>query len=297
MASAKKDNRHKRQHWVPQGYLAAWRDPDSPPEYDGYVWCFSRDGSAAGNTIPKKLFFEKDLYTLPNEDGTRDLRVEDGLANLDGQFVKIRREKLDRHETLTDDEHLFLFAFVAAMQVRAAEQLRHWQRQWKDIVSMGEQAEEAFLAGDALPDVKVDLDQSRSFSLDDARRIAAAPLGASVLPMIGQQLRILMLMSPTILETTDDLGFITSDRPCAWWAPVEGSAGVRGVGLGNPNIEITMPLSPRQMLLLTWSQEAPQLAPASSAIVAEFNRRTVQHADEYIVVRRNRTLPEWFETS
>ena len=110
---------HKKQHWVPQGYLKPWCDPQTPANYDPYVWCFSKDGETVKEKAPKNIFFERELYTIHLADGTRDLTVEHGLAGLEDAFVRIREGKLAERVPLTPDDHLLVRAFVAAMQSRS----------------------------------------------------------------------------------------------------------------------------------------------------------------------------------
>jgi hypothetical protein len=81
---------HKRQHFIPAFYLKAWCDPATPAGETPYVWVFEKDGSASRRKSPHNIFLESNMYTLQNEGGTRDLRVEEGLQMLEGMFARIR---------------------------------------------------------------------------------------------------------------------------------------------------------------------------------------------------------------
>ena len=81
--------RSTNQHFVTQGYLRAWCDLATPTGHEPYVWRFEKDGSNPRHKPPKKIY-ESDLYTIPLPDGGRDLRLEHGLSQLEGKFVKIR---------------------------------------------------------------------------------------------------------------------------------------------------------------------------------------------------------------
>ncbi len=58
---------------------------------------------------------------------------------------------------------------------------------------------------------------------------------------------LLAKLNLTVLNTDAPMGFISSDRPVVWWDPtMPKEKGMFGIGLGNANIEITVPISPRQ---------------------------------------------------
>ena len=52
---------------------------------------------------------------------------------------------------------------------------------------------------------------------------------------------------------TNDVGFITSDAPCAWVNPKAQTfpPGLRHPALGQPEIEVTLPLTPQHLLLIS----------------------------------------------
>src|SRR5215208_6696699 len=99
---------HKRQHYVPRSYLEAWCDPDCPPKQRPYVWRFSKGGGQVRKKSPEKIFRQTDIYTIRAEEGQRDLTIEMNLSRLEGEFTKLRRNKLDKHLPLTSNERLYL---------------------------------------------------------------------------------------------------------------------------------------------------------------------------------------------
>lgn len=77
-----------------------------------------------------------------------------------------------------------------------------------------------------------------------------------------------------ILATGEDR-FITSDNPAFFF---------EGLGLGNPDSELTFPLSPGVALLADW-QGAPfsvSVFIAKTSLVREGNRRVVSGAERFI---------------
>src|SRR5947207_3137056 len=116
---------HKKQHWVPQSYLAAWCDPDVPDGQEPYVWYFPREGGPGKRKAPKNLFAETDMYIITREDGSRDLRLERGLAGLESDFAALRRGTLAVGREPSPEERFILCAFIAAAQARTRAQRDH----------------------------------------------------------------------------------------------------------------------------------------------------------------------------
>jgi hypothetical protein len=67
-------SKHAKQHYVPQSYLSAWVDSDTPQGQEPYVWVFPKEETAGRKKAPKNVFWEGDMYTIPIPGGGRDLR-------------------------------------------------------------------------------------------------------------------------------------------------------------------------------------------------------------------------------
>jgi hypothetical protein len=81
-----------RQHYVPSSYLKAWCEPETPTGQTPYVWIIAKDRSSTNKRAPDNIFKERELYTIRLPDGSRDLTLEEGLAGLEKDFCRIRRE-------------------------------------------------------------------------------------------------------------------------------------------------------------------------------------------------------------
>lgn len=95
-------------------------------------------------------------------------------------------------------------------------------------------------------------------------------------------LNLLLTMHPTIIEATGGTTFVTSDQPVAVFHPKARPTDLQGVAVPDPETELSLPLSSRKLLLLTWSDGAPESRMATDTEVQEFNRRTVIMASSYI---------------
>ena len=108
--------------------------------------------------------------------------------------------------------------------------------------------------------------------------------------MIEGALPLLVQMNLVFFTTKDDIGFITSDHPCIWFDP---EAGRRPPMLQSKTIEVTMPLSPSCLAVLSW-EDFPDYRHATSFEVDIANQFRQAACEEYFVVRRNVTKPIWF---
>ncbi len=293
--------KHKKQHWVPQCYLKAWCDPDARESHDPYVWCFSKDGAVVKRRAPKNLFFENELYTIHLVDGERDLSVEHGLAGLEDAFVSVRDGRLSGRASLSPQDDLLLRAFAGAMKSRTRGHLEHMQRQFKSALDMGESIREQMTAMSPSERLKMapsvgPVEPRPGMTLDEVRELAEGSVGPLVVAEVQAQLPILSQMSLAVLCTAEPVGFITSDMPCVWFDPeaYKRPWPLGGVGLGWRTVEITMPVSPRQLMLLNW-QSVEGYLDITPEQVDDFNRRTRFWCDACFIACKTEKRDIWFD--
>jgi hypothetical protein len=285
-----KGKEHGNQHFVPRCYTAAWCDPDTPEEMQPYVWVFPADKREGRRRAPKNLFSETDFYTVHEDDGTRNLVVEKALAGLESEF-SIIREKLARRELLSNDERTNVLTFIAAMSARTRAQRDHQREQWGRVKimmeSMIEQYERATPAQrKALVEhpanrPPLDAEAEEGGSYDDVVAMVENPMRFTLGITIEAMLPILARMSLAIIETDDDIGFVTSDDPCVL---IDREAHKvppffrHNPGLLKKTVELSLPISPKQMTVLSWTPFQGYLQTDQRG-VDELNRRTIAWAD------------------
>jgi hypothetical protein len=289
---------HKRQHFVPQSYLRAWCDPSTPPGQEPYVWIFNKDGSDPRRKAPENIFHETDLYTIQQADGGRDLVLEHGLAGLESEFAAVRDAKVAKREKITVREHVMLCAFIAAARARTPAQRDHLGGQWSKILERMERMKE--WAKTATPQQmraasSIASGSGPSLGYDDVKLLAEKPMQTMLPPMVGEATPLLARLDFLVLVSAG-AAFITSDHPCVWFDP-EGYKRpplYQAPALIYESIEITLPVSPRQLILLNrkglWGYRD-----VSERVVDEYNRRTRFACTEHFVSDSNATKPIWFD--
>lgn len=295
---------HKNQHYVPRSYLSAWCDPDSPENQEPYVWTFPREGGVGRRKAPKNLFAETEMYTIRLPDGRRSLALEHGLADLEGRFAQVRRDVVDRRADPTDEDHTIIRLFMAAAEARTKGRRDDLANHCGSALARLEELDAMYRAAsparqEAIAAASALGSSESGLSIDEVRVFAEAPLQHMMLPLIEVQCESYALMDMTILCTTSEPGFITSDRPCVWFDPDvrKRPFPYNAVGLSYPTVEVTLPLSPRALALLMWRplREGHVYVDVPERIVDELNRRTRWNCEERFVVQRDVLREIWLD--
>ena len=260
---------------------------------------FSQDGTQSHNKAPKNILKETDTYTIKGADGSRDLTLEQGLCQLESRFVGILNNKFSNEETLSQDEHLYVCGFMAAMIARTKAQREYLKGYWggllKDLDGMinrrRQENPNARIILDRLPDDR----NIGSLTYADVREAAEKPLQTLMLPLIDSITPRFLRLDYVIFTTDDDPGFITSDNPCTWADPKRQE--LPPMFQNQPTLrkstEISLPISPRQMICLNLNGMRGYIK-ANDKIVNMANARTRVNALEFFVVNANVKKREWF---
>lgn len=273
----------KAQHVIPNCYLKAWCAPESlnKPDVNPYIWRISKDGSKRIKKSPENSFISNDHYTIKLPTGDRELVVEDTLAQLENKFVQII-PKIQKQENLTDEDRANLILFTAAMHSRT-KGMGEWFKKTQT------ELHEAIVAMEKLHNSPPKMSQASQKYIDHANPIAVAMLMKAEAPVMAR-------MEMAILVTDDPIGFITSDEPCLWFNPeaYKWPPFYRSPGLAQENIEVSLPLTPQHMLLISHKKyelyvKVPQIA------VDEGNRLRRFSADQEFVSWTGETKPYWFK--
>jgi hypothetical protein len=274
--------KHKKQHVIPNCYLKAWCDPLTPTGQTPYIWRIAKDGSSKKNKAPEKSFTATDRYTITLPNGDRDLVVENTLAGLENAFVSVR-QRIQRGQELNARDRATLCLFAAAMQSRTIRAGDHWRdttQQIHSIVSSLEQQHNI----------------EPKTSLQTGKMVETAPQDF-VMTMLEIQAPMLFTMEMSIFVTNDDLGFITSDSPCIWFNPKAHTFPpfYRSPGLAQPDIEITLPLTPHHLLFISHQKHSFYVS-VDQKVVDEANRLGLAYSTKEFVSWKGDTRPYWFES-
>jgi len=238
------------------------------------------------------------MYTIKTPGGGRDLRIEHGLSQLEGDFARIRRDVLESRLPLQDEDRIKFLAFVAAMRSRTRRHRDHLRGEWGNVKAKMEEMRRAVMR--MTPQRRTAMSRiaagsGPSLDLDDVTRLAQQPLQHMLPSMVEGHLTTLLQMNIAVLCTDDALGFITSDDPCLVYDPETRTRPFphNVTGLAYKTAELTMPLSPSQTLLVSW-KDCSGYVEIPAELTAEANRQKRFQCEEEFVVRREEVRAEWF---
>ena len=291
---------YKKQHWIPQSYLKAWIDPEVPKNYEPYVWVFSKDGREAKKKSPKSIFFEKEMYTINHSKRKRNLLIEKTLAEIESQFINIKRNKLDKKLKITKREHDLLMLFIAAIDSRTKKQRDHLVNQSipmyefaKNLVASHQNDHEST---DRKFNKNIQSHHDDTDGLKALKDITYFPLQHLLFTMIKAQYEELVKMDAAIFYTKIEPGFISSDAPCVWCVPdaMNRPAWLRNPSFMHDTLEITLPISPEMLILLSWNGPKGYIEVKNEDLLNEFNRRTRNSCERHYIVKTNVRKKGWF---
>jgi hypothetical protein len=182
------------------------------------------------------------------------------------------------------------------MHARTRAQRTALQQQWGHALSVAEDLQQALDRMSAehrrqySPPTMIGETTGPSLTLDEVKKLADTPIQHMLPTIIEEEVPVLARMNLVVFTTEDDIGFVTSDHPCARFDPERPR---RPPSLESPTIEVTMPISPNSLALLCWA-DLPPYKEMTPFEVGNANRLQQMNCDKSFVVRRNVTNPVWF---
>ena len=133
--------------------------------------------------------------------------------------------------------------------------------------------------------------------IEDIRRLEAQPIQEMIGPVLRAVIPMFGRMYVGVLCADDPLGFVTSDNPCTWFDPEAYKLQpiYRSPALGSATIEVTLPISPRQCLIITHNPELHGYIDVEQRVVDKLNHRHIAHCNESFIAHSQTTRPTWFE--
>ena len=284
-----------KHHYIPDNsYLMNFADAT------GKVWVLKPNGTIFG-TDPTNIFKEEHFYTITLGTKGGSLIIENTLAEIEGEFATIYREKIAKGIEMTDQERATVSVFLAALYQRtkayregmrgAFEQLRAQIETWRVMFEKNKAARDfsaslergngdkdnTFTPAD-VEHVLENLDEYHSVAIMDA------------LPEIAQ---IIFNMKWCIMTAPAGHVFVTSDNPFQVLRPESiknygpNAIGSRP-GLVYEDTEVTAPLSSTHAILAGWKLEQNGTMETDAKMLDQINYQTIMHAND--IVANNREI-------
>lgn len=285
---ANKQKVPKRHHTVPRCYLENFTDER------GRVWVLDTKDKIF-DILPENIFVENHFYRITLKNGTKSLVVENTLANIEGTYADIFRNKISRGKSLTQQEKANVAVFVAAMFHRTRPQREDMRRMFQNLKESMEEWREQF----------------KTLSPEERRTLGATPSGGGAtvtLEELGAGLKdfdeyyAADLISQTVhtaqiifnmkwsiwCVVNAENTFVTSDSPFVIERPQairkygRNAIGSRP-GLIYKDAEVTLPLSRDRLLLAGWILNEDTYITVTPDIAEHLNQRTIFHSSERLI--------------
>lgn len=262
----------QKQHLLPEFYLEQWVDRATVgPKKTPMVWVIAKDGQRGElKAVGKSVFYRHYFYDLLSNTGKRDQSLENTLSKIESASAKVIKERIPNKEALDQDEADAIDLFVACMFMRTERK----RKSVRDFVLTKSRIEKDYAQeyGKSIPDTSLDEDNAHPFAVFTAIEVISAEI---------------MAMGHVVLVAPEGHFFVTSDDPCVW-------AANGPVGLRNPTITITLPLSPSHLLHISRTAASGYLD-ATDQDVDEMNRRTILGSEKYFISSLREIDPRWLK--
>jgi hypothetical protein len=273
------------QHYVAQHVLRRFCDPD------GVLWTYDKLKKEIYPARPKSQASGKDYYSFKGKDGTKTTVIElKFLRPIDAAgFAAI--ERLLRRETLTAEQWVDFMRFAAAQMIRVEAYFQRLSNLFTPLLQ--ESAERMFKYSEEFKSRITQRLRQISTPEETIKELLASLsrgefkmtanrgyLNSIFLKVLDTNTQDFCRMKWDVLwsENTDKV-FLLSDNPLALANLSEDPH--QALGIRNPNIEITMPLTPTTVAVAQWN-EAIGYGIIEPDYVDVVNQRLIDHAHRYV---------------
>jgi hypothetical protein len=298
----------KLHHYVPRFYLRGFHDREHPRS----TWVYEK-----GTALPRlqgiaNTAAETYYYTINTPAGERRSFLESKyLAPIEAAAAPIVEQlRTEPRPIVTPEQVEPLASFLTALFARSPLARRAAEKFFLGLATAqtkrhfrSDRAIDEFL--ETHPDIPLSADEVRRLvaGIDDPsrwrlglKRDLAVALQFAHVARFYPYLRDKTM---SVLEGAGDPEFLTCDSPLSVFTLSRRGRALVGVGIGQPNAEVVLPLCPTRALRLAYRQQ-PVRQRVSVAVVRDINRRIIYQAQRYVYASRKSKrigafVAKWFE--
>lgn len=274
---------------MPRCYLENFTD------HDGFVWVLDTKDNIF-RIKPENILLENHFYTITLKDGEKSFVVEDTLANIEGAYIAIFQNKIEKELPLTDEERARVAVFIAALYIRTSPYreglrsafgtLRRGMEDWKkQFETMSKESKRAMAAIQSSG-------KDELISIDDLDKYLEnfnEHHSVNVIEQLPEIAQIIFDMKWAIWRDINS-NFVTSDDPVVLLRPESiKKYGANAIGskpgLLYKDTELTLPLSKDRLLLAGWILNKNSYIDVPDDIVRRINHRTITGSSDRIITK------------
>lgn len=279
----------KDHHHVSRFYLEGFAEPTGKR----HVWTYDKQSGAVRHAIAKETGFEKHLYSVTADDGSRVTALEDWIAMVEHKAAPVLAKVL-RGEQITDQERADFSSFLALMYVRTNAFRRLWAEMHGQMMQVRLYAtaahDEAWATmlrryeaehGERTPEMR---ERRRKAMLDPSAYALGFPRERTLGALMAHDTIVedIFNMRWTFIQARAEDFFIASDAPLTRVIPPRYRNPMRGGGFADPRIKVTCPLSSRMCWFGHWDRDVGPRINADTALVRHLNRVRAKYAERFL---------------
>lgn len=254
-------------HYIPRYYLKGFVSST-----DGIIWTYEKNGrkifkSNVGKTGCENEFYRPDIEAFLSND----------IENPANAVI----DKIRNREKLSDYDKIILSTYMVAM-LKRVPQGKIIINELAPNVAQETKDEFDFQISELIrsyPEKADLLEKKRKEIADTLNKYAIDPPKDFWLDLINPSrtpnvIKLLQMMTWTFLTVDDYPAFLTCDNPIYYFP---------WMGMGQPNSEVTFPISSNIALLASWSRNIIDgYYPVKAQSAREVNRRTASNATRFV---------------
>ena len=276
----------KRHHIIPKFFLERF-------SRDAFLSVYDRDCDEFRRQAPINTAVIKDYYTFAEPDGQKNVEIEQGLAILEGATKPVL-EKLDRFETLTQNERATVALFVALLQTRVPDFERSVdelmgglaKRLLREAFANPERARASLRSYErdtgkpltASPEQMVEFVASDAYTVKTDRRYYLA----TMVRLASEVAPLLLTLNWNVLHAPDSKAFAVTDSPFIIIAPSGTRNDSYGAGIMTPGAVKFVPLGRRTALYMGDSGSQLTHVDIDKRAVRRLNLELTVRAERYV---------------
>lgn len=279
----------KRHHYIPQFYLKGFVDPSNEP----FIWVYDKDTGEIIRSTARDIAVKRHYFSFVNEQGEKDTdTIEDMTSYMENKTSEILRKIFD-YKLLKENEKEVFALFVADMMIRVPgyrkqmeilacegtntlmKKLAFNKERFESYIKQYEK-ETGNNFGLPIEQCQQDILDGKYFvKIDQQSSHALAALNFGIL------VKVFSTMKWTFFKTTKEYKFLSGDQPVFYYDPTHSPCSLRGIGLMNKNIKVTLALSRKMAALGSWNGCEGYIQ-ANNNDVKNINTRTVISALRFV---------------
>ena len=200
--------KQKGHHFITESYQRNFTDRN------GHVWILTSEKKIF-NTNPENSFKEDHFYTVKLPGGGGSLVVEKTLAEIEGGFIAVVNNKIQKAADLNEEDRVYVALFVAAMLTRTKVQRNHFRDTKNHLIERMEEMQAAMRKNPPKSPL-LERGDGPSFSLEELKQHMQnfdSDESLSTLTLLEDTAPFISEMRWTILIAPEGTAFISSDNP------------------------------------------------------------------------------------